>query len=172
MKNLPAWVGRVYTISRTQGGMLMLEAGQEIDSRAAEKVMGWRRVTYEEHLRSTGRFPDPMDQEFKDINEYEYCLDTIKFHSDVWVDESGKFMSDLNDDWPLHYDSDWHPSYRIEQAWKVRDKMIEKGYLFTASNNSVVFTLPYWALDFSREVSDNAAYEICKAALIAIGDWV
>jgi Phage ABA sandwich domain len=88
-----------------------------------------------------------------------------------WV--TGKLVW-VSDDEDFGFQDDFRPSENIFDAWKVVEKMKDKGFLFALKNTvggNYSFSLTDWGgmCDTFSADSDTAQLAICLASLKAVG---
>ena len=93
----------------------MLEAGRELDALIAERVMGWRRLTYFEHYGP--KFHDnPRSRAQLTRN---------------WHDSTGKAVAAAEDTHEMYEpggEDEWSPSTVIGDAWQVLEYLKQRGW--------------------------------------------
>lgn len=142
-----------------------MKPGRELDALIAEKVMGWKRLTYAQNFYKR----DPDSHKYHD----DYRL-TMWWHSDI-LNQYGTF-----EEMALAEDSDcfscqqvdpaFSPSTDMADAWEVVSRLKDKHEFFELWSHS-----GKWWCGFgvkgkaSVNEIETAAHAICLAALKAVG---
>lgn len=135
---------------------------REIDALVAEKVMGWKRMTYAE--------AHPETPAYKDRKEF-----TGHWHSNEWDELLHEFKNvAYAEDCDDHYcpEEAWSPSTDISAAWEVVEKMRNRDSVFTLWDDLddeyyyCAFNTPKYHFEVGAETMPKA---ICLAALKAVG---
>lgn len=133
-----------------------LNPGRELDALVAERVMGWRRLSYQQ------AFPDS-----------DFQRGRTKLTS-YWHDPSGAKKALAEDSYDYYQPEDaWSPSTDIAAAWTIIDKMIADGWEvgeagYSRSQRKWDFTFN-GGIAFPGPLCDSAPHAICLAALKALG---
>ncbi len=140
-----------------------MTAGRELDALVAEKVMGWRRMTYAEQY--------PGNPNFAHRNEL----------TGYWHDAVGKYCARA-EDCPDYYapEDAWSPSTDIAAAWEVVEKLCATGTdeerYFIVRREAAEYVVTFWREALAHNVAEefesrakNAPLAIALAALKAVG---
>lgn len=133
-----------------------MEAGRELDALIAEKVMGWKRMSYME-AEPGCKYPSP-----ERITGYWHSLDLKE-----------QRRAEDCDDYYSPEDA-WSPSTDIASAWEVVEKMgrHEISIHMRSDSNTDCVTKRYYLMDYTCRAllaeAETAPHAICLAALKAI----
>jgi hypothetical protein len=137
-----------------------MNPGRELDAVVAEKVMGWKRMSYHQ--------TQPTNKYYMDRHEL----------TSYWYDKDGRevFLAEPSDcidcgsDFPA-----WSPSARIDHAWMVVDKLaarqieIEVRSAYDICRDQMIWRTKTFSLRQVQAVADTAPHAICLAALEVVG---
>jgi hypothetical protein len=126
-----------------------MNPGRELDALIAEKVMGWKRMSYHQ--------TQPANEYYMDRHEL----------TSWWYDKDGRevFLAEPSDcidcgtDFPA-----WSPSVRIDHGWEVVEKLRD-------DNFSIEEHGTHWKVRFGGKWRGalTAPHAICLAALMVVG---
>jgi hypothetical protein len=119
--------------------------GRELDRLVAEKVMGWKRMSYHQ--------TQPTNKYYMDRHELTFW----------WYDKNGRevFLAESSDCIDCGTDIPaWSPSTRTDHAWEVVEKLRDDN--FSIEENGT-----HWKARFGGKWrgAETAPHAICLAAL-------
>ena len=135
-----------------------MKAGRELDALIAEKVMGWRRMSWKDY-HAYMNFMGTDERE-----EFTYA----------WHDADGN-MTEFHANDKLYYDDPtppWAPSEEIADAWLVVEQL-GKSFDVSRCRKFQEIEAWFWEASFHNgpdAQADTAPLAICLAALKAVKD--
>jgi hypothetical protein len=106
------------------------------------------------------------------VGEDDLYFSYVNNHPDVWIDANGSVAADFGsntDGWGVLGNEylQWHPTYKIEQAWLVRRKLIASGFTVNIKNNVVTgYRDNQYHIVYTKD--GNVPRAICELALDAM----
>ena len=144
-----------------------MNPGRELDALVAEKVMGWRRMTYAQIYAAM----DPKSHGYRNDDRF-----TIYWHSDELDSRTGtnKEMALAEDSLDYYQPEDaWSPSTDIAAAWEVVEKLGGNMFQLHYDTRYGHESKTGWSVVLDGAVMcefiDTAPHAICLAALKAMG---
>jgi hypothetical protein len=139
-----------------------LKPGRELDALIAEKVMGWKRLTYSQS--------NPNNKKKADDHRL-----TMWWHSE---DLKEKALAEDDNDY-YNPEPAWSPSTNIAQAWEVAKKMHQLGWILEIRTGyNIETTAPVHRVSLCKRGFDEyyvgipnldaVPHAICLAALKAV----
>lgn len=142
-----------------------MKAGREIDALVAEKVMGWRRMTYAEQYAKC-----PRPHGYGNDNRLTSYWHSSELHNGVYREAARA------EDCPDYYEPEdaWSPSTDIAAAWEVVIHLRSKDYIdfelrMEPGRESATASFIMPAGNRISASANDAPAAICLAALKAVG---
>jgi hypothetical protein len=138
-----------------------MQPGPELDRLVAEKVMGWRRMTW---IEQCSQSDDYVCEEYDSSMPDEWC--SLR-EDGLWIAQH--LVEERNG----YYEGAWTPSADIKKAWEVVEKLKSEGWSYSVSDHTLPHATKWtgWHLaefgDFC-DSAETAPHAICLAALKAV----
>jgi hypothetical protein len=139
-----------------------MKAGRELDALVAEKIFGWRRMSWKDYHAFQ-----------KQLCRYN-GTDSREELTYGWHDAEGNMVNGRAEDCDDYYSPEaaWSPSSDIAAAWQVVERFLldEKGHVdLSVEAEGVYCRISCYSFD-GDGIADTAPLAICLAALKAVAD--